>query len=46
VITRVGLRVETTDDAGHHPLCRPINQSRVTLTEATNKGVKVGYICS
>ena len=44
VITRVGLRVETTDDAGHHPLCRPINQSRVTLTEATNKGVKVCYM--
>ena len=44
VISRVGLRVETKDDAGNHPLCRPINESRVVLTEATNKGVKVCYV--
>lgn len=41
VITRVGLRVETMDDAGNHPLCRPINEARVALNKATNKGVKV-----
>jgi len=41
VITRVGLRVDTVDDAGNRPLCRPVNQSKVALSEATNKGAKV-----
>ena len=41
VVSRVGLGNDTVDDAGNYPLCRPINQSRAALNNATRRGVKV-----
>ena len=46
VISRPGLDVDTVNDEGEHILCRPANESRAALSEATsNKGVKVSYTC-
>jgi hypothetical protein len=44
VISRTGLGVDTVDDAGNHPLCRPINKAREALNTTTNIGVKVYII--
>lgn len=45
VMSRPGLNVDTVDDEGRLILCRPINEAKAALNNATNnKGVKVSHI--